>query len=295
MVALIAHFDPPKIYFFWTISKFYTYPYTDHGMDAAHGWTKFDEEATEGKGAATAVLPEHLVRLTRPEKFKPGDDRCLFERSFRNWVTVSGIPEKLWAYMFIQNLSSDAQRRLFAFEPQAENLSIGEIFDLFHELFTSPAERLGPRLSLSSRRQKAGECLTDFMEGLLTLARETHMPTAAIGPRVMEAFREGLRNPVLAAKVFEDDKVFEARDTQSLLARVQYLDEMLIYSARRVRSIDQEPRAIAAIHPGKCRNCKKPGHHFRQCPEPLACFRCGGSGHLARNCTQPSENGNGGL
>ena len=32
-----------------------------------------------------------------------------------------------------------------------------------------------------------------------------------------------------------------------------------------------------------CRNCLKPGHIFRECPD-VVCFRCREGGHLARNC-----------
>ena len=74
------------------------------------------------------------------EKIKLGDHRRLFEKSFRNWVRVSGTPDSLWSYLFIQNLNSESQKRIFAFEPNAEKLSFQELCGLFHQIFTSPAE-----------------------------------------------------------------------------------------------------------------------------------------------------------
>ena len=47
--------------------------------------------------------------------------------------------------------------------------------------------------------------------------------------------------------------------------------------------------ATSTVVSGTCKNCEKPGHHFKQCTEPRVCFGCRKAGHTSQECTATKQ------
>lgn len=236
------------------------------------------------------VIPKCMMgKLGQIEAFQKGENFESYSERVNSFFKANAIKEAEKTDTFITIIGPSAYETLKTLcSPEKPNTKeFNELVLILKHHYAPKKIITAERSKFYERKQKEGESIADFVEGLHQLASSCNFPANFLQEALRDKFVCGIANMAVRSELLSKDHNFTravevAQGMEAALTQATQLDSASTSFIREEAAVYQvKPKCTACgwFHPhGKCR------------AEKWECFTCKKKGHVAKMCrSRPKE------
>ena len=249
-----------------------------------------------------------MERALRPERFESVPNTAISAKEFSHWLRtfenfVGVLPQDgLNKLNVLINFLSPS-----VFDYISECNDYKEAIDLLKGIYIKPVNEVFARHLLSSRKQRSGESLDEYLQNLKVLSKECNFKAVdAIEHKeqyIRDAFIAGIQSNQIRQRLLEKSTIIlnevfvEARTLEAAQKNVESFNDGSSHLDSNLNALQiDDAKSSAAVKnqdttdKQRCWNCGNDAHAKMKCPaKNESCFSCGRKGHFSKYCHSKSK------